>query len=326
MDPNQLDFTDVHALVLGDVMLDTYIHGDVHRISPEAPVPVVQVKERQYTLGGAGNVALNLQKLGCSVSLFGVRGDDLSGHQVESFLYSHHIRDMLMVESEHPTTTKTRIIGNGQQQLLRFDEEQPWECPPDEYGRLYRQVKDLISFANVVVLSDYNKGFLSSVFVEDVISWARNCGKRIVADPPYGSSWDAYKCATILTPNLLELETISNRTLKDRGQLVDVMCETVSEYELDVVVTTLGKEGIAFYEEDEDGNGSFDTISSEAKEVYDVSGAGDTVLAVLAACIGNHEPYSRAVMIANKAAGIVVGKQGTQPILINELREALREN
>ena len=320
---NQLDFSNVSVLVLGDVMLDAYIEGSVHRISPEAPVPIVSVTERTYTLGGAGNVALNLAELGCAVSLIGVRGVDEAGGLIKSFLRSRQIQDRMVIDSECITTMKTRIIGNRQQQLLRFDEEQPRRaCSPSWNERL--SIKDLVSSFNVVVLSDYAKGFLSQSFVQDVIVWAQTCNKPVLADPPYKGDWEPYRNSTILTPNLLELYAEARiESDVDHDLLYYAMESAASHYGVDWMVTTLGEDGVALYCCIDKTK---EIMKSIAKEVYDVSGAGDTMIATLAACVGAKIPVKDAVRISNVAAGIVVGKRGTQPILIDELREALCEN
>lgn len=310
----------IHAIggdivVVGDVMLDVYIHGEAERISPEAPVPVVAVNSRTCTLGGAGNVALNLRGSGCGAWLFGIKGDDQSGHRIDSILEDSGIEPGLETVPGFPTITKTRVVAN-RQQVVRFDEE-----PRDRHagGSLLPRVIEVLAGRSIgaVILSDYNKGTLTEELTSGIIRSCRAMGIPVLVDPKRGD-WSIYRGATMIKPNMAELRQACGRSPRNPEDMVTLVHGMKRSHNLDSVLLTMGPEGMVLFI-----NGSIERIPSVAREVFDVSGAGDTVIAVMAACICSGYSFSAAAGIANAAAGVVVGKRGTTPITIKELEAAL---
>jgi len=310
---------DGSVAVVGDVMLDVYINGEANRLSPEAPVPIVSVTSRMQTLGGAGNVALNLSGLGCQVHLFGTRGNDLAGEAVVNILHSHKIESSIYVDQLLPTTTKTRIVAN-HQQLIRFDDERINGC-----DRCYRYLKtsisEVIPLVKAIILSDYGKGVLNYEMIKHVVCCAKENNIPVLVDPKR-SDWACYEGVSIITPNVSELEKASNAECCEEDLIVLGCAENLrSLFDFNAVVVTRGAKGMLVVEEN-----SHEFIPTVAKSVFDVSGAGDTVISTMAACICSGYSVLTAAKIANVAAGIVVGKLGTSPIEISELNQALVEN
>lgn len=302
-------------MVIGDVMLDSYIFGEVSRISPEAPVPVVEVKKRKVTLGGAGNVALNLVGLGIKTSLFGVVGDDRDGHLVSGILKSSGIVDHLYHDERVPTTVKTRVVASNQQ-LLRFDEEGNFNghgpgCPLNGITTILGTWK-----IDAVVLSDYDKGVLDLNLATEVISICKSKKIKVIVDPKRGD-WSAFQGADLVKPNLSELWRSEGHWLSDNyDSIASVARRAMLRYSLGAVLVTMGSRGMMLVTENRR-----EFIPTVAREVFDVSGAGDTVIAVLAACLGSNYTLSEAAKFANMAAGIVVGKFGTYPISLEEMKD-----
>lgn len=294
-------------LVVGDVMLDRYWFGDVSRISPEAPVPVVRVERRDERLGGAANVARNAAALGAHTGLLGVVGKDEAGDAVQQMLTDLHINSYLNRDVSNPTIIKLRVIGR-QQQLLRIDFENP---PADTVLRdKLTQFHALLPEYDVIVLSDYAKGSL--VNVAHMIASAKAAGKRILVDPK-GDDFSRYKGASILTPNKAELKHIVG-SWKSEEELTEKAQQLRASLELEALLLTRSDEGMSLYTAKEVMH-----IPAMAREVYDVSGAGDTVIATMAAMLGAGMPLADAMSIANRAGGIVVGKLGTATVTKEEL-------
>ncbi|WP_194723276.1 D-glycero-beta-D-manno-heptose-7-phosphate kinase [Noviherbaspirillum malthae] len=294
-------------LVVGDVMLDRYWFGDVSRISPEAPVPVVRVERRDERLGGAANVARNAVALGARAGLLGVVGKDEAGDVVEQLLLDLKVNSYLNRDPAISTIIKLRVIGR-QQQLLRIDFEHP---PTDSVLRdKLTQFNALLPEYDVIVLSDYAKGSL--VNVREMIAAARRLGKRILVDPK-GDDFSRYKGASILTPNKSELRQVVG-AWKSEEELTAKANQLRESLELEALLVTRSEEGMSLYTD-----GTVLNIPTVAREVYDVSGAGDTVIATLAAMLGAGKSLSEAVSIANRAGGIVVGKLGTATVTYEEL-------
>jgi D-beta-D-heptose 7-phosphate kinase/D-beta-D-heptose 1-phosphate adenosyltransferase len=312
------DFSACRVLVAGDVMLDVYYWGDVGRISPEAPVPVVAVKKKTYTLGGAGNVALNLAGLGCRVALIGVRGDDPAGECVVRALAENNINSRLFIDERHVTTTKTRVLGQ-KQQLVRLDEERQWSADSRASDRLVADFEELVSQSDVVVLSDYGKGFFADGLAEVFIARCTAAGVPVFVDPK-GSDWSRYERATCITPNAAEFAAISDAPIDEEGRFEDQAGEVIRRYHLDYLLVTRGSLGMSLF-----GPGAPPMhVPTEARDVFDVSGAGDTVVSVAAAAYGCGLPISDAAVLANCAAGIVVQKVGTVPVTLVELDAVIR--
>ena len=314
----QRQFNRAKILVVGDLMLDAYLWGDVHRISPEAPVPVVRLVRRTETAGGAGNVALNLASLGLNVTVAGFVGDDEPGRHLVNLLEASGVECLAIKNSDsRPTATKTRVIG-GHQQMLRIDEE----CsitPPDRDGeRLIKAVLPLLTTeTNAIILSDYGKGVLTQWACHRLIHESRILGVPVLVDPK-GKNFSKYARATAITPNRHELELVS--AIGDAGEpdLNSAAIRMRSELELEFLVLTLGEHGIRLFDE----HGSLE-IPANARQVFDVCGAGDTLIATLAAGISSGICRDDSLRLANLAAGIVVGKVGTSPICPDELLAAI---
>jgi rfaE bifunctional protein kinase chain/domain len=295
------------VLIVGDVMLDRYWFGEVNRISPEAPVPVVRVERREERLGGAANVARNAVALGAHTGLLGVVGKDEAGDTVEQLLTELRVNSYLNRDVSISTIIKLRVIGR-QQQLLRVDFESP---PADTVLRdKLTQFNALLPQYDVIVLSDYAKGSLINVM--HMIAAARRLNKRILVDPK-GEDFSRYKGASILTPNKSELRQVVG-SWKSEEELTAKAQQLRAALELEALLLTRSEEGMTLYTE-----GDVIHIPTVAREVYDVSGAGDTVIATLATMVGAGVPLTEAVSIANRAGGIVVGKLGTATVTREEL-------
>jgi rfaE bifunctional protein kinase chain/domain len=300
-------FEAVRVLVAGDVMLDRYWFGDVSRISPEAPVPVVRVERREERLGGAANVARNVAALGAQTGLLGIVGQDEAGDNVQNQLTDMQIRSYLNRDASISTIIKLRVIGR-QQQLLRIDFENP---PTDTVLRdKLSQFNAILPNYDVILLSDYAKGGL--VNVAQMIASARQLGKRILVDPK-GEDFSPYTGANVLTPNKSEFKRVVG-SWKNEGELTAKAQQLRAELQLEALLLTRSEEGMTLFTEQQVLH-----IPAMAREVYDVSGAGDTVIATLAVMLGSGMPIADAVSIANRAGGIVVGKLGTATVTKEEL-------
>jgi rfaE bifunctional protein kinase chain/domain len=295
------------VLVVGDVMLDRYWFGDVDRISPEAPVPVVRVARTEERLGGAANVARNITALGAQAGLLSVVGDDEAGRTIARLAAAEHIGDHLQVDAALPTTVKLRIVAR-RQQLARLDfestpEAEALEAHLDQYGALLREY-------DLVILSDYGKGGLAHI--GRMIAMAREAGKPVLVDPK-GDDYSRYAGATLLTPNRAELREVVGRW-RNEADLARRAQELRRSLRLDALLLTRSEEGMTLFTE-----GDAWSISTQAREVFDVSGAGDTVIATLGTMLALGRPLREAVATANRAGGIVVGKLGTATASFTEV-------
>jgi rfaE bifunctional protein kinase chain/domain len=285
--------------VVGDVMLDRYWFGDVSRISPEAPVPVVLIRDEDQRLGGAANVAWNCKELGARTRLLSVVGRDEPGQALEKLLKARRIDASLHRDRGLSTTQKLRVIGR-RQQLLRIDFERP---PSREVLALkLEEFKRALSDCDVVLLSDYGKGGLAHI--AEMIRAARRAGKRVLVDPK-GDDYSRYRGASVITPNLAELREVVG-TWKDEKDLKSRAVALRDKLGLEALLLTRGEEGMSLFK----GSRVF-SVKAEKREVLDVTGAGDTVIATLAVMLAAGATLEAAVRIANRAAGIVVGKLGT---------------
>lgn len=295
------------VLVIGDVMLDRYWFGDVRRISPEAPVPVVQVAERDERLGGAANVARNVVALGAQASLLGVIGDDDAGNHVGRLLQQAGICDCTRMRADAQTTVKLRVLGQ-RQQLLRIDFECERECAALDVDA--DRLASLVAAHDIVVLSDYAKGCLADP--QALIAIARAAQRPVLVDPK-GEDFSHYAHATMITPNLAELRLVVGRW-RDEADLCARAQALRNALSLPALLLTRSADGMSLF--DDAGIRNF---PAQSKEVFDVSGAGDTVVAALAALSGAGLRQEPAIWLANRAAGIVVGKLGTATVDFNEL-------
>ena len=305
---NREQFSKARLLVVGDVMLDRYWFGDTNRISPEAPVPVVQVGKIDERLGGAANVARNVAALGAKTMILGVIGDDEAGRRVTDLLKSSGVNSQLEIDSKVPTTVKLRVIAR-QQQLIRLDfEETPSEAA---LAHKLERYEKLVGDADVVILSDYGKGALGQVTL--MIEQARAQKKMILVDPK-GDDYAKYRGATVLTPNRSELRQVvgkwtSEEDLTKRAQ------DLRKSLNLEALLLTRSEEGMSLFTD-----AGVSHVKAQAREVFDVSGAGDTVIGTLAVALAAGWPLERAMALANRAGGIVVGKLGTATVTSEELQ------
>ncbi len=303
--------------VVGDAMLDVYLRGDVERISPEAPVPVLRVRERRHALGGAGNVAQNVRAVGAVCDLVAAIGDDPGGRQLCAMLSSMGAPLTSLVTVDRPTTTKTRIVARSQQ-VVRVDEEEDADLAGDEVERLLVSVRDAVAEADALILEDYNKGVLVSRVIEAAMLAARTKGIPIVVDPKYRNFF-LYRGATIFKPNRRELEAAL-------GAAVDLdhpkaLPSTLDRLGVEHLLLTLGERGMVLLSND----GHVKHVPTVAREVYDVVGAGDTVTAYLALALAAGSTPTEAAIIANFAAGVEVGKLGAATVSPDEVIQAYDE-
>ena len=309
MNPEQLKKAKV--LVVGDVMLDRYWFGDVERISPEAPVPVVKIQDSDERLGGAANVARNIAALGATPMLMGVVGQDEAGKQVHELIKASGITDHVFDDSQAKTTVKLRVIGR-KQQLLRAD----FESVPDHEVLVEKldQFKALLPEVQAVVLSDYGKGGL--LHIQEMIQAAKARGATVLVDPK-DDDYARYAGATMLTPNRSEFTQVVGRW-KTEAEMTEKAHRLRKQLNLNHLLVTRSEEGMSLYTM-ENGKPAEVHVAARAREVFDVSGAGDTVIATLALMLAAGEPVVRAMEIANRAGGIVVGKLGTATVTAEEL-------
>lgn len=310
-------YSNARVLVIGDVMLDRYIWGKVERISPEAPVPVVKTGETSEILGGAGNVAANLAGLGCQVTLVGILGDDETGKRVTWLARDMGIATRFIGSATRPTTTKTRIMAQ-KQQLFRLDSEVADPLSQAEESDVVTACEAAMADAGALILSDYGKGIMQTAgLCQRLIRLATAQGIPVFVDPK-GSDWERYRGATCITPNTSELELVVGQRLDKGEAAIAALLETTrTAFGLSHLLLTRGADGMCLKEADKEAL----FIATEAREVFDVSGAGDTVIATLAASVAAGLPFDTAARLANAAAGIVVGKLGTRPVTIGELKQ-----
>lgn len=301
-------FRQARLLVVGDVMLDRYWFGDTERISPEAPVPVVLVSKDDERLGGAANVARNAASIGAKISILGVVGDDEPGRRVEELLQAQGVKSYLQRDPSLPTTVKLRVVAR-QQQLIRLD----FEKAPTHEALLNKleQFQSLLPEVDAVILSDYGKGGLTHV--TKMIAAARAAGKVVLVDPK-GDDYSKYEGASIITPNRSELRQVVGRW-KDEADLTAKAQALREELKLEALLLTRSEEGMSLFTAQ-----GVEHVKADAREVYDVSGAGDTVIAAMAVALAAKWPAGQAMKLANKAGGIVVGKLGTATVSLEELQ------
>lgn len=309
------DFKKARVLVVGDLMLDRYWHGATSRLSPEAPVPVVHVQECDNRPGGAGNVAMNIAELGARVILDGLVGNDEAGRQLRTGLEQANIDCRFTLADDIATVTKMRVLSR-HQQLIRLDIEEPHSqvATADLLARFSVAIHEV----DVVVLSDYAKGTLSAV--DQMIAMARQANKPVLIDPK-GQDFSIYRGATLLTPNRSEFESIVGGCPDDTC-LADCARDLCQRLELEAILVTRSEQGMSLLELGEE----MQHFPAHAREVFDVTGAGDTVISVLAAALAAGESLAHATALANMAAGIAVAKLGAIAVTLDELQQALFEN
>lgn len=303
--------------VIGDAMLDVYLRGDVDRISPEAPVPVVRVREKRMALGGAANVAQNVVALGAHCELVCVVGADASAGVLRQMLVAIGAPDGAIVETSRPTTTKTRVLARAQQ-VVRVDEEEDGELGAKDVARVLKAVLRAVERADAVVLEDYNKGVLVSAVIEETLAVAAARGVPVVVDPKYRNFF-SYRGATIFKPNRRELESALGATMDvEHPETLPALVQRLGVANL---LLTLGERGMVLV----GAKGETVRVPTTAREVYDVVGAGDTVTAYLAVMLAAGATVTEAAVIANFAAGVEVGKLGAATVSAAEVIAAYDE-
>lgn len=305
--PSKAQLAARRVLVVGDVMLDRYWHGAVDRISPEAPVPVVRVEREELRLGGAANVALNVRTLGAQATLLTVVGQDEAAQQLRQLLHQHDIATVLRDDKQLHTIVKLRVIGRAQQ-LIRID----FENEPDHevLSQMLDAFEEQLPSHDLVLFSDYGKGGLTHI--PRMIELARRAGKPVLIDPK-GNDYRRYAGASVITPNRGELAQVTG-PWKSEPDLLAKVDRLRSEIDVDAVLLTRSEEGMTLFDA-----GGVTHEPARAREVFDVTGAGDTVIATLAALLAAQLPLAQAMRLANKAGGIVVGKFGTATVSYEEL-------
>ena len=304
----------VSVLVVGDVMCDTYVSGHVSRISPEAPVPVFETADKRHVLGGAANVAANLRALGCQVRLLGAVGDDVTGRYVREQLRAQGIADGLLIQDDsRPTTEKTRLIAR-HQQLVRLDHESRLPLPARLIAQALSGIESVLNDVDGVVCSDYNKGVCATGLLGPLFAKARTADLPIFVDPK-ARDFALYRGATVLTPNLAEVRHATGEPLEDETCLANAAEALLRRSEAQAVLVTRGEAGMSLFHPP----GAPRHLAAHTRDVYDVTGAGDTVIAAFAAAAISGLPYEEAARLANVAAGVVVGKAGTAVVYPEEL-------
>jgi len=305
---------------VGDVILDHLIFGTVNRISPEAPVPVVWVNKESFLCGGAANVGLNLRALGASVNLCGVIGDDRFGKDLLSLTVKSGINTKLVVkDKQRPTTLKTRVIAH-QQQVVRVDRESLKFLSSSVNKLIVRKISKCLDDFDAVIIEDYGKGVINPFIVKSIIELCRKKKKIITVDPKE-EHFDYYQNVTALTPNLKEAEVLAGVKAKDDEGIASLGKKIIEKLSPEALLVTLGEGGMALF-----ANGRYRNIPTAALEVFDVTGAGDTVISVFTLSLACGASYEEAALIANFAAGIVVGKLGAATTTKKEISRIIDEN
>lgn len=317
-------FKNIHILSIGDIMIDRFLQGKVERISPEAPVPIFQFIQEKKMLGGAGNVVANLNALGCKSFFVGVVGEDDFGKDVATLLDSLNCDNFLLKTMDKPTIMKARFIA-GNNHILRFDKEKITPLTEEQETLLLEKIKVFMEKSDIILLSDYAKGLLSPIMTQKIIALSKRFSKPVLIDPK-GNDYSKYKGAFLVKPNRKELEQVSGQTLDTSSEsfLDDVIVAAryvLKKYSIENMIVTLSEKGMLYVSSDAQVSEIY--LPTSAKEVFDVSGAGDTSLATLGASLATQAQIGQAMQLANIASGIVVGKVGTATVSIQEIEERL---
>ncbi|BAI80005.1 ADP-heptose synthase [Deferribacter desulfuricans SSM1] len=316
-------FDKLKILVIGDLMLDIFIYGSVDRISPEAPVPVVEIKKEVMMPGGAANVAANLKALGVTPILAGIIGNDNNGSLLKNLLNEMQIDNQFIIDDGRTTSTKTRVVAHSQQ-VVRIDKEEKHKIKKKDTDKLLSFIEDIKNSIDAIIISDYGKGMITKYLIEQLVA---NFSEKIITVDPKIENFYYYKNVTSLTPNNKEASTATNIKITDEESLTKCGKHILEKLKSKSLVITRGEEGMTIFTEE-----NITHIPAVAKEVFDVTGAGDTVISVFTSALAVGASYTDAAIIANAAAGIVVGKVGTAttdrdellkqiPNLINSTKE-----
>ena len=311
-------FSNCHILVIGDCMIDEYVWGTVDRISPEAPVPVVAVKRDNATLGGAGNVVNNLAALKANVTIIGTYGSGENGKRLKRMFEDvGAITDGLAQDQSRATTIKTRIMAS-QQHVLRIDRETSHPINKVLVEQIAKNISNCIQFINLIIVSDYGKGLLTPELLKAIMDQAKKHDTPVLVDPK-GFHYEKYGGSSLITPNRKEAALAANMDITDMPTLIRAGQNLMEKVGLPGLLITCGKDGMVLFEPDEPPF----HIETRARQVFDVSGAGDTVISVMGLALAAGASYREAASLANTAAGLVVGKVGTATISQLELRDAI---
>ena len=303
------------VLVIGDLMIDHYLWGSANRISPEAPVQVVDIDNESTVLGGAGNVVNNLRALGCNVGVISAIGKDEAGSELKEMLNSIETKSYLIEQSNRKTSKKSRIIAS-HSQVVRYDKESKEDITEESCHAIFEEFKFIVDDYDIVLLSDYGKGVLTSKLTLNLIEYANSKNKRVLVDPK-GDDYSKYFGAYLLTPNKKEAQEATKINIKNNDSLLDALQSLKQTANLTIPLITLSEDGIAILDE----NNKIINKPTVAREVYDVTGAGDTVLASLGYCLAQNLDIGKSLEFANLAAGVVVGKLGSATASLEEIEE-----
>ena len=311
-------FQEAKVLVVGDMMVDQFIWGKVSRISPEAPVPVVKVTSESLLLGGCANVLNNVHSMGGQTAVSGVVGSDSMGTWLVKTLQEMNISTAgVIVEKGRPTSVKTRIIAHNQQ-VVRFDREDGTPVTRDSLQKIISYIRSIQENLGAIIISDYNKGVFSEQLVREIRTITERNGIILCIDPKQ-SDFSPYRGCDLLTPNRQETERALGREIETREDLMQGGSSLLNDFGLKALLVTMGEDGMTLFQE----GGGVTHIPAFAREVFDVTGAGDTVIGVFALSVAAGASFPEAAVLANHAAGIAVGKVGTAPVHRDELKKAL---
>ncbi len=308
-------FRNINMLVIGDLILDHYIWGKVERISPEAPVPVVEVTRESFMLGGAANVAHNIVSLGGRVSVIGMNGKDPAGGALVQMLERKGVDCSGIFVSERPTTVKTRVIAHNQQ-VVRFDREDSNYIDGKRLNGILNYIKSVIPMYDAIIISDYKKGMVSARFIKGILNISKAEKKFVAVDPKVGH-FNYYKGVSLITPNLAEASSGANIEIKDEKTLLDAGRTLMKKLAGGAVLITRGEQGMSLFEKKKVVH-----IPTVAKKVYDVTGAGDTVISAITLAHASGAGLEKAAVIANHAAGVVVAEVGTAVTTDDQILES----
>lgn len=301
------------VLVIGDLMIDSYLMGSCDRIATDAPIPVVDVTKEESVLGGAGNVIRNLASLGAKVSVMSVVGDDDNAKLLKHLLDEIQTKSFLIEQKGRKTSKKTRIVA-GNSQVFRFDHESKNNISFDNVKSLYSKLVEKIKAYDAILLADYGKGVLTKDFTQKIIAYANKNNVKIIVDP-YGSDYTKYKGATLIIPNKEEAQAVTNIEISNDDKLLDALKAIQKEFDTEHAIITLAEEGIAVLRENK-----LSVMPTVPLEVFDVTGSGDTVLASIGFSLGLNNSIYDSVEFANLATGVVLRKTGTATVSIDEIQ------
>jgi rfaE bifunctional protein kinase chain/domain len=311
------NFKNKKILVIGDLMVDEYIWGKVSRISPEAPIPVVDVEKEEFKPGGAANVILNLTSLGVKVYSAGVIGDDINGRKLLNYLKKNKVKqDAIIIDKKRPTTIKTRVIAHSQQ-VVRIDREKRLMISDNIINKIISKIKNIINKVDAIIFSDYGKGVITEELVNFVV---KNSNGKVINVDPKPKNMKIFKGVTLISPNKKEAELATGITIENENDINKAAYELEKMTNAKAVLITRGEEGMTLFFKNEKYH-----IPTVAREVYDVTGAGDTVISVITVALASGADFKSAAHIANIAAGKVVAEIGVAVLTRDELKEAVDE-